>query len=246
LRWAQEAEAARERAVRRQEVVDQARHDIRTPLGAGKGYAQLLATRRERMTPEQVSTALEGLRSSFERIEAFTGRLLVDDRLDATDPTPRWALVDVVALLERVRQDAVATTGREDAVLVHRLEDAPDALAGDPEHVREVVDNLVGNALKYGGTAGPVHVTVRAEGDQVRLDVRDSGPGIPEGEQAALFERWSRTDAARAGLLPGLGLGLSIVKRLVLAHGGLLGVSSRPGEGATFWVTFPRAVPDPG
>lgn len=88
-------------------------------------------------------------------------------------------------------------------------------------------------------------MTVRAEGDQVRLDVRDAGPGIPEGEQAALFERWSRTDAAKAALLPGLGLGLSIVKRLVLAHGGLLGVSSRPGEGATFWVTFPSAVPDP-
>jgi signal transduction histidine kinase len=159
------------------------------------------------------------------------------------DVSPRWAQVDVVALLEQVRLDAAAATGREDAVLVHRLPDAPVTLAGDPEHVREVVDNLVGNALKYGGHAGAVTITVRREGDQVRLDVRDDGPGIPEGEQAALFERWSRTDAARAALLPGLGLGLSIVKRLVLAHGGLLGVSSRPGEGATFWVTFPSSVP---
>lgn len=244
LRMAQTAETAREQALRRQEIVDQARHDIRTPLGAGKGYAQLLATRLERMSPEQVGTALEGLRSSFDRIEAFTARLLVDERLSAVDLTPRWAEIDVVALLERVRQDAVATTGRDDAVLVHCQDGAPQVLAGDPEHVREVIDNLVGNALKYGGAAGPVYVTVRPEGDQVRLDVRDAGPGIPEGEQAALFERWSRTDAARAALLPGLGLGLSIVKRLVLAHGGLLGVSSRPGEGATFWVTFPSVVPD--
>jgi two-component system OmpR family sensor kinase len=226
-------------------VVDQARHDIRTPLGAGKGYAQLLATRLDRMSPEQVSTALDGLRSSFDRIEAFTARLLVDDRLSAIDLAPRWAEVDVVELLERVRRDAVAMTGRDDAVLVHRQADAPQTLAGDPEHVREVVDNLVGNALKYGGSAGPVRLTVGAEGDQVRIDVRDEGPGIPEGEQAALFERWSRTDAARAALLPGLGLGLSIVKRLVLAHGGLLGVSSRPGEGATFWVTFPSVLPAP-
>ena len=243
VRWAQTSERSREMALRRQEVVDQARHDIRTPLGAGKGYAALLSTRLDRMSPAQVSTALEGLRSSFERIEAFTARLLVDDRLSAVGVTPRWADVDVVALLEQVRRDAAATTGRENAVLVHRLPDAPTTLAGDPEHVREVVDNLVGNALKYGGTAGPVRITVRAEGDQVRLDVRDEGPGIPEGEQAALFERWSRTDAARAALLPGLGLGLSIVKRLVLAHGGLLGVSSRPGDGATFWVTFPRSAP---
>ena len=243
VKFAQAGERSREMALRRQEVVDQARHDIRTPLGAGKGYAALLSTRLERMSPAQVSTALEGLRSSFERIEAFTARLLVDDRLSAVGVAPRWAEVDVVALLEQVRRDAGATTGREDAVLVHRTPDAPETLAGDPEHVREVVDNLVGNALKYGGAAGPVRITVRAEGDQVRLDVRDEGPGIPEGEQAALFERWSRTDAARAALLPGLGLGLSIVKRLVLAHGGLLGVSSRPGDGATFWVTFPRTPP---
>lgn len=245
IRWAQNGEDARKQALRRQEVVDQARHDIRTPLGAGKGYAQLLATRLERMSPEQVSTALGGLRSSFDRIEAFTSRLLVDDRLGAFDVTPRWTTIDVVAMLEQVRRDAVVTTGREDAVLVHREPDAPATLAGDPEHVREVVDNLVGNALKYGGAAGPVQVTVRAEGDHLRLDVRDCGPGIPEGEQAALFERWSRTDAAKAALLPGLGLGLSIVKRLVLAHGGLLGVSSCAGEGATFWVTFPTAVPEP-
>lgn len=243
VRWAQQAEDKQEQALRRQQVVDQARHDIRTPLGAGKGYAALLSTRLDRMSPEQVSTALDGLRSSFDRIEAFTARLLVDDRLAGIDLEPRWAEVDVVELLEQVRADAVATTGREDALLVHRLPDAPTHLAADPEHLREVVDNLVGNALKYGGHAGPVRITVRSEGDQVRLDVRDDGPGIPEGEQAALFERWSRTDAARAALLPGLGLGLSIVKRLVLAHGGLLGVSSRPGEGATFWVTFPGRVP---
>jgi signal transduction histidine kinase len=74
-------------------------------------------------------------------------------------------------------------------------------LAGDPEQVREVVDNLVGNALKYAGSAGPVEVTVRSDGAQVRLDVRDHGPGIPAGEQSALFERWSRTDASRAALL---------------------------------------------
>ena len=123
--------------------------------------------------------------------------------------------------------------------------DAPTVLAGDAELVREVVDNLVGNALKHAGAAGPVTVTVRSEGEQVRLDVRDQGPGIVESEQSALFERWSRTDASRAALVPGLGLGLSIVKRLVLAHGGLLGVSSRAGEGATFWVTFPAAVPVP-
>ena len=246
VRWAQGAEAARELALRRQETVDAARHDIRTPLGAGKGYASLLATRLDRMSPTQVATALEGLRSAFERIEAFTARLLVDEQLTAAPPVVRWAEVDLRLLLEEVRRDAEAATGRADAVRVQHLPTAPSTLAGDPEQVREVLDNLVGNALKYAGHAGPVTVTVRSEGDHVRLDVRDLGPGIAEQEQAQLFERWSRTDASRAALLPGLGLGLSIVRRMVLNHGGTLGVSSRPGEGATFWVTFPARAPEAG
>lgn len=243
VRWAQNAEQVREQELVRQEVLDAARHDIRTPLGAGKGYAALLARRMDRMTPEQVATALAGLTSSFERIEAFSARLLVDDRLNAAAPALRWRDVEVEPLLHLVRQDAAAMTGREDAVVVATTPGGPRTLAGDPELVREVVENLVGNALKYAGHAGPVTVSVRSEGEQVRLDVRDVGPGIAEQEQAALFERWSRTGASRAAMVPGLGLGLSIVKRLVLAHGGLLGVSSRPGEGATFWVTFPATVP---
>jgi signal transduction histidine kinase len=105
--------------------------------------------------------------------------------------------------------------------------------------VREVLDNLVGNALKHAPDGTMVVVSTRAAGGQVRFDVRDSGPGIPESEQAALFERWTRTDSSRTKQLPGTGLGLSIVKRLVTAHGGTVGVSSRPGDGATFWVTFP-------
>lgn len=243
VRWAQSAEASREQARRRQEVVDAARHDIRTPLGAGKGYAALLASRMDRMSPTQVSTALDGLRASFDRIEAFSARLLVDEQLSDAPPALRWAQIDLPPLLERLRLDAAAVTGRTDAVHVHLPGCAPTSLAGDPEQVREVLDNLVGNALKYAGHAGPVTVTVRSEGDQVRLDVHDEGPGIAEDEQGDLFERWSRTDASRAALQPGLGLGLSIVRRMVVSHGGTLGVSSRVGEGATFWVTFPASVP---
>ncbi len=243
VRWAQGGEREREQELLRQEAVDTARHDIRTPLGAGKGYTSLLATKMDRMSAQQVATALDGLRSSFERIEAFSARLLVDGRLQAAPPTPRWRRIDLVELLEEVRRDAAVTSGREDAVRVVMAPGAPVTLAGDTELVREVIDNLVGNALKHGGSAGPISLSVRREGAQVRLDVRDDGPGIPEHDQAGLFERWSRTDAAREAMVPGLGLGLSIVKRLVLAHGGLLGVSSRPGEGATFWVTFPEVAP---
>jgi signal transduction histidine kinase len=236
LRWAEEAERGRERAALRQQVVDTARHDIRTPIGAGKGFAQLLLSRMGGMKPEQVQIALAGIEESFTRIEAFATRLLLDDRALTPGVGPQWAVVDVRALLEAVRRDACAAAGSDDAVVLH-LDGAPPTLAGDPEMVRQVIDNLVGNALKH---AGGAVVTARSEGDQVRVDVRDDGPGIPEHEQGRLFEQWTRAPGTRA---QGFGLGLAIVKRLVVAHGGLLGVSSRPGEGSTFWVTFPRARP---
>ena len=242
VRWAQQAERMREAELQRQEVVDTARHDIRTPIGAGKGYAALLARKLDRMTPEQVAAALDGLTGSFERLESFTQRLLVDQRQADVGVHPEWERIALPALLEDVRRDAEATTGR-DAVQVVVEPEAPQELAGDREMVREVLDNLVGNALKHSPEGAPVVVSVRSEGAFVRLDVRDEGPGIADADQSSLFERWTRTDSSRSKQVPGFGLGLSIVKRLVTAHGGTLGVSSRPGEGATFWVTFPTEAP---
>ena len=241
--WAAQAEVAREQEVVRQEVVDTARHDIRTPLGAGKGYAQLLARRMDQMTPEQVAAALDGLVQAFQRIESFTDRLLVDSRHALIGVDPVRGPVDLAEVLGSVERDAEVSTGRPGAVEVRVDPTCPTVLNADPEMVREVIDNLVSNALKHTPGEDAVVVSVRAEGPQVRVDVRDTGPGIGPAEQATLFERWSRTDSSRARNVPGHGLGLSIVKRLVTAHGGLLGVSSRPGEGSTFWVTFPLEPP---
>jgi signal transduction histidine kinase len=134
-------------------------------------------------------------------------------------------------------------TGGSDTVVVVIDPSAPATIAGDPAMVREVVDNLVSNAIKYGGEHGPVTITVTAEGKMVRVEVRDEGPGIDLAEQAQLFERWTRTESTKSGNAKGFGLGLSIVKRLVVAHGGDVGVESKSGAGATFWVTFPVELP---
>ena len=239
--WARQSERQRELELQRQEVVDTARHDIRTPLGAGRGYAQLLTQRFEQLTPEQVSTALEGMSNAFQRIESFTERLLVDERNQLVGAEPVWTEIDVPDLLERLARDAEASAGRP--VLELAIDpDAPKLLRGDAEMVREVLDNLVSNAIRHGPPDLPIVVSSRPEGDQVRFDVRDHGPGIPDADQAALFERWTRTDSRRDKQLPGRGQGLAIVKRLVSAHGGTVGVSSRAGDGATFWVTFPVAT----
>jgi signal transduction histidine kinase len=244
VRWAQGAEKEAARARQRREIISTARHDIRTPLGAGKGYSNMLLSMRDRMTPEQITSAVQGLQQAFVRIEQMTEQLLMDEKLESTGAEPHWSMVDIATLLEEVRRDAAVVTGRPDAIVVAEDGSAPTHLAGDPAMVREVVDNLVGNALKYGGDDGQVTVGVRAADKHVRIEVRDEGPGIDPAEQAQLFERWTRTESTKTGTAKGFGLGLSIVKRLVAAHGGDVGVESKPGQGATFWVTFPVEPPE--
>ncbi|MDX6199037.1 MAG: two-component system, OmpR family, sensor kinase [Actinomycetota bacterium] len=243
VRWAQGAEKEAERVRQRREIISTARHDIRTPLGAGKGYSSMLLTMRDRMSPEQITSAVQGLQQAFVRIEQMTEQLLMDEQLESAGAEPHWAMVALAPLFDEVRRDAAVVTGRPDSVAVVFDPSAPAEIAGDPAMVREVVDNLVGNAIKYGGEHGPVMITVGADGQMARIDVRDEGPGIEPAEQAQLFERWTRTESTRGGTAKGFGLGLSIVKRLVAAHGGDVGVESKAGAGATFWVTFPIELP---
>jgi signal transduction histidine kinase len=243
IRWAQGIEKEQARTRLRADVVRAARHDIRTPIGAGKGYASLLLSAADRMTPDQVRTALEGLKQAFERIQEMTDRLLVDEELEVVGAQPQWSYIRLVSLLEEVRRDAAVVTGADDVLEVVLEPDAPTDIAGDHAMVREVLDNLVGNALKHAGTSSPVVIAVQPAGPCARVEVRDQGPGISPDDQAALFQRWSRLDSARRSGTAGFGLGLSIVKRLVEAHGGELGVESELGKGATFWVTLPLEPP---
>ena len=243
IRWAQGVEKEQARARLRADIVRTARHDIRTPIGAGKGYANLLLTRADRMTPDQVQMSLEGLKQAFERIQTMTDRLLVDEELEVVGAQPQWSFIRLRSLLEEVRRDAEAITGSPDMLLVELDADAPADIAGDHAMVREILDNLIGNALKHAGSAAPVTVAVLRAGPCARLEVRDQGPGIAAEDQARLFERWSRLDGARRSGTAGFGLGLSIVKRLVEAHGGQLGLESDLGKGATFWVTLPLEPP---
>jgi two-component system OmpR family sensor kinase len=241
VRWAHGAEKEADRLRQRAEIISTARHDIRTPLGAGKGYSALLLNRRDRMTPEQISSAVEGLAQAFERIEQMAEQLLMDEKLEVTGVDPQWGMIDLAPVLAEIRRDAAVVTGQPDAVVVAVEPDL--CLAGDAGMVREVIDNLVGNALKYGGGDAPVTVNAYDEGGYVHLEVCDQGPGIEPAEQARLFERWTRAESTKASSAKGFGLGLSIVKRLVTAHGGEVGVRSEVGKGATFWVTFPAQLP---
>lgn len=207
---------------RRRVVNDALRHDTRNWLGIGKGYTSMLRSHYDALTPQQRERALDGLSKAFDRLDAFTRGVLLDEQLQTREVTPNRGESEVAFLLSPAKAYAGVTV------------EAPAGTVNvDPVMVREVVDQLVRNAV----TAGSPPVTVRASADGgcFRIEVRDTGATIEPGE--LLFERYAVTRHARETGKAGMGLGLSIVRRYAEAHGGTCGV--RLGDGTTFWVELP-------
>jgi signal transduction histidine kinase len=209
-------------------------HELRTPLTSIKGYAQMLRRKLEDSPDDQ---------RFANNIDAQVGRLsrLVDDLLDVTrfsrgqfeltvERTDiRSALEDVV-----VRFRVVASNH------TFRLALDEGSFEGDwdRDRLEQVMNNLVGNAVKYSPIGGEIIISTRHENDHLVVAVRDHGVGIPEADQKHLFDRFFRGSAENTDI-KGLGLGLYVSQRIVEAHGGTIGATSTPGEGSEFFFTLP-------
>jgi two-component system phosphate regulon sensor histidine kinase PhoR len=146
--------------------------------------------------------------------------------------------VDAVELA-RDAFSAVAPAADAKQIELVLVDGAQAPLTADRARLGQVLDNLLSNAVKFTPAGGTVSLTVQPDGDQVRLEVADTGMGIPYGEQEQLFGRFFRSSNATAQAIPGTGLGLTIVKALVEAHGGRISVDSVEGSGTTFRIDLP-------
>ncbi len=223
--------------VRLRRFVADASHELRTPLTSIRGYAELL--RKGAFESE------EDRRRAAERIEGEAARmaLLVQDllllaRLDQGRPLAREN-VD----LGRIVADAVDATRTYDPERPITLAmDAPVLVLGDSARLRQIVDNLLHNAVVHTPAATPVHVDVARHGPTAVVRVADEGPGLDAEQAAHVFDRFYRGSEARTG--DGTGLGLSIVAALAGAHGGSARVDSTPGVGSVFIIEIPVADSD--
>ncbi|MEY2514091.1 MAG: two-component system, OmpR family, sensor kinase, partial [bacterium] len=219
-----------------------ASHELRTPLASIRGYAELFRIGAAREGPE--------MEKAMRRIEAESARMgvLVEDllalaRLDEVRDIHREP-VDLAALAGDAVADARAVAPEREITLDRG--DGAVVLDGDPGQLRQVLSNLLRNALVHTPAGTPVEVGVRSSAGEAVLEVRDHGPGLPTGDPAELFGRFWRAEAGRGRGRAGAGLGLSIVAAIVAAHGGRAAAADADGGGARFTVTLPLAAASAG
>jgi two-component system OmpR family sensor kinase len=216
----------------RQFVAD-ASHELRTPVTTIRGYAELYRTGA--LTDDaELSQAMRRTEQEAVRMGSLVEDLLRLARLDQGRATAREPVDLAVLAADAVRDALAAAPDREITV------DAPHPVVvhGDEDGLRQVIANLLGNAVVHAPDAAVI-VLVLAEGDKAVLEVTDRGPGMAAGDTARAFERFYRADASRSRHRGGSGLGLSIVEATVHAHGGTVSLSSTAGEGTTVRVELP-------
>lgn len=229
--------AAAERRLResQREFVQDASHELRTPITIARGHTELL---RASIQDESASRDADVVLDELDRLGKISERLLL---LAAADQTSFLRLEDVGLrdLIQGVTGRWTATAHRRWGISVP----ANGVVRVDPERMQTALDALVENAVAYTRPDDAIEVRAFGEGDEAVIVVADTGPGIPPDRLDRVFDRFARADDDRGRATGGTGLGLAIVKALVEAHGGRVGVTSEPGRGSRFEVRLPGFRP---
>jgi two-component system, OmpR family, sensor kinase len=225
---------ASERRLRR--FIADASHELRTPLTSIRGYSEMLR-RGAGDSPEDAGLARRRIEEESVRMSALVDDMLLIARLDQGRPLETGP-VDLQAIARDAAADARVVAPQREITL-----QAPDAVmvSGDDTRLRQVVGNLVRNALVHTPAASPIEIAVTTSNGTAQLSVADHGPGLKMEDRDRIFEPFYRADASRSRDSGGAGLGLSIVNAVVVAHGGKVDVRETSGGGATFEVALPLA-----
>lgn len=220
----------------RQEFTANVSHELKTPLHAISGYAELLENGM--VKNEDIKPFASKIRSESTRMTKLVEDIIDLTKLDNGGSEMIWEDCDLRRIVENAI-DSLETAASEMGVEFDlKLETA--MMRGVPQHLHSIVYNLCDNAIKYNHNGGKVFVVVKNRSDSIYLSVRDTGIGIPKDSQDRIFERFYRVDKSRSKDVGGTGLGLSIVKHAVAIHNAKITVNSEQGKGTEFTVVFPK------
>ena len=223
------------------EILGTVAHDLKNPLGVILGRAEILSDllAADSVQRDAAQAQVGHIRDSAKRLTGMVDLLISDAMNDALDITVRREPLDLAQLAAEVVEANRPLAERKQQGLALQ---APDALpaVGDQDRLRDAIDNLVSNAIKYSPPGGAIEVGLRQEDLRIRVSVRDYGPGLSPEDLSRLFGRFQRLSAKPTGGESSTGLGLSIAKRIVELHGGEIeAASGGPGTGTTFAIMLP-------
>lgn len=219
----------------RADFVSLVSHELRSPMAAVIGASRTLQDRWRELSPEQRASFLALIGDETARLATLIGDVLDTSRIEAGTFSYAFSDVDLADLV----RETVATMGlgQDEVSVVALAPETVPAVRGDRERLKQVLMNLVENAVKYSPAGGEVDVRAWADNGVVLVAVEDQGPGIPHEQHGLIFEKFGRANVG--GGKPGSGLGLFIARSIAEAHGGKLGVRSAPGQGSTFTLELP-------
>jgi signal transduction histidine kinase len=214
-----------------------ASHELRTPLISIVSFIEMIRRDDHGVTPD-TEDSLDVIQRNAERLLQMVGELLLLSRIETGIMPLELAPVSVPALIEEAAKSSSPGATRRGIMIEVSAQDGP-RVQGDGMRLRQVLDNLLSNAVKFSRQDGRVRVTATCDDAIWRIDVEDSGIGIPASELGQIFDRFVRASNARTAGLPGTGLGLSVVKAITELHGGRIEARSTVGSGTTFRVSLP-------
>jgi signal transduction histidine kinase len=223
----------------RAEILATVAHELRTPLTAVKGNLDLAVRRLAGGEVEAVPPLLGQSRSAVDRLVRMTAELVEASR--DRPPEVRHDRIELAPLLAQACAWAASSAAEKGIGLALEPAEPGVCVLGDGDGLLSVFGNLISNAVRYTPAGGRVAVRYQSDDDRALIEVRDSGVGMSSEVQARIFEKFYRAPEAQLAVPQGLGLGLSLVKQMVEAHGGQISVESAPGRGSTFFISLPCA-----
>jgi two-component system sensor histidine kinase KdpD len=222
----------------RADFVSLVSHELRSPMAAVIGAARTLQDRWRMLSAAQRESFLALIGDETSRLADLVADVLDTSRIEAGTFSYRFEEVD----LGRVVDEAVeaAVLAQQDVPVVATVHGRLPVIRGDRARLRQVLGNLIENAVKYSPEGGEVRVSAAASNGAIRIAVKDGGPGVPDDQQKRIFEKFGRADV-EGGSKPGTGLGLFIARSIAEAHGGSLEVTSGGEPGATFTLSLPAS-----
>ncbi len=225
--------------LRMDEFIAVVSHDIRSPLNVIRGFVKIIRTSPDgSVFQRETNTMLR----SCNRLMQLVNDILDVSKLEAGAVALSYDLLEIDDIITESVKTMELSANEKGQEIVVNLSGEP-SMEGDGAKLLQVMNNLLGNAIKFTPKNGKISITKHVENKAVIISVSDTGPGIPEEDQDMVFDKFEQTKRHQQGIEPGSGLGLTICKNIVNLHEGEIGVESRPGEGSTFNIVLPQQRP---